>query len=268
MSLKCGDIIDILERFAPSCLAEGWDNVGLIVGSRQANIKKILVALDATMDVVDEAVAIGAELIITHHPVIFKPIPKISDDTPLGRKLLKIIQNGICIYSMHTNLDIAPGGTNDELARILGVENTGAMFITDDGVSAIGRKGVLSEPMSLGQFAEHVKDRLGLSSIRFVGEADCVIKTVGISTGSASNSKNFAEAKAAMCDAFITGDIRFHEAQEALTIGLCLIDATHYASENIIVGKIAEIVGSKLKECGINISIIPSAVDGQVFKNI
>lgn len=272
MSVICADIISMMEKLAPLYLAESWDNVGLIIGRRDRVITKILIALDATAEVVDEAVKIGAELIITHHPVIFKSITEVSDTTPLGKKLLKLIENKICVYSMHTNLDIAWGGTNDEFAERIGLTNIEPMIISDTAVEsgivqAIGRKGILQNPISLESFAAFVKEKIGLDCIRFAGEADRIVKTVGLSTGSGSNVKNFREAIKHGCNVFITGDIRFHEAQEALSLGLALIDATHYASENLIVNKINNYLRLELNEKNIDISVINSLVDGQVFKS-
>lgn len=272
MSVICADIIKVIEKLAPLYLAESWDNVGLIIGRRDRVITKILVALDATSEVVDEAVKIGAELIITHHPLIFKAISKVSDTTPLGKNILKLIENKICVYSMHTNLDIAYGGTNDEFAERIGLTNIEPMLITDIAVEsgivqAIGRKGILENPISLESYAAFIKEKIGLGCIRFVGEADRTIKTVGLSTGSGSNVKNFTEAIKHGCDVYITGDIRFHEAQEALSLGLALIDATHYASENIIVDKINNYLRLEFNEKNIDISIENSIVDGQVFKS-
>lgn len=123
MSVKCFEIIDFMEKWAPSFLAESWDNPGLSVGSAKSNVKKILVALDAEEEVIDEASFLGADLIVTHHPFIFKGIKKINFDEAMGRKIYKLVKNNIGVFSAHTNLDIAFGGTNDVLAQMLKLKN-------------------------------------------------------------------------------------------------------------------------------------------------
>src|SRR5689334_11051717 len=123
MAVSCGLIIEALERLAPSSLALEWDNVGLLVGESNRAVNKALIALDATDQVVEEAVTKGADLIITHHPVIFHPVKRVTDQTVLGRRLLKLIKNNISVYSAHTNLDIANGGVNDVLFELLGLRD-------------------------------------------------------------------------------------------------------------------------------------------------
>jgi dinuclear metal center YbgI/SA1388 family protein len=262
----------MMENIAPPSFAENWDNVGLIVGRREKPITKILVALDATSAVVAEAIALGAELIITHHPIIFKAISKINGDSPLGEKLLILAERQISVFSAHTNLDIAQGGTNDILAERLGLSDISPLLPVGNAAAnglSIGRKGVLPLPLRLADFADRVKRSVGLSAIRFVGDADQRIKTVGLSTGSASNAANFKEAALGGCDVFVTGDIRFHEAQDALAIGLALVDATHYASENLAVEKLSGYLRRELHKIGMEteVTVACSSVDGQVFKD-
>jgi dinuclear metal center YbgI/SA1388 family protein len=206
--------------------------------------------------------------------VIFKPVAKINDDTPLGDTLLKLAEHQICVYAAHTNLDIAHGGTNDTLAERLGLLAVVPMLpaegaVLSEGAPAIGRRGVLPRTLPLAAFAELVKEKIGLDAVRFVGGADQPVKTVGLSTGAGSSEQNFREAIAAGCDVFITGDIRFHEAQAALSLGLALIDATHYASENLIVDQICGYVRQALHATGADhaVAVAPSAVNGQVFKH-
>ena len=121
MSVKCRDIMWLMEDLAPSSYAEEWDNPGLNVGDAEAEVKKILVALDATEAVIDEAIEKGADMIVTHHPLLFHPVKKINYDRPDGRKIIKLIKNGINMFAAHTNLDSAKGGTNDTLARLIGL---------------------------------------------------------------------------------------------------------------------------------------------------
>jgi dinuclear metal center YbgI/SA1388 family protein len=162
MSAKMSQIMEIIEKLAPTDIAEEWDNVGLLVGRGNADVSKVLIALDALDAVVDEAIALGADAIITHHPAIFRPINRITDESTSGRRLLRLIEGGICLYSAHTNLDAADGGVNDMLFDIFGLLNRELICETKPGVFA-GRAGILSEPMRLSDFALTVKHTLGLA---------------------------------------------------------------------------------------------------------
>lgn len=262
--MNAEEIIKILEKKVPLYLAESWDNPGLIIGRRNKEIKKVLVALDVTDDVAKEAVEKHADMIITHHPLIFGSIKKINDDTPLGRRIILLIENGINHYAMHTNLDTAFGGTNDTLAEIIGLKNIEPLAVSkeQDGIpNGLGRIGELEKESTLGEFSESLKLKLNLDCIRFVGDVSRKVRKIGLCTG--SGMEFMTEAAARNCDTYITADVKFHEAQKAIEEGINLIDATHYASENIIVHTIAEYLSKNT-----DITIIESECDGQVFKNI
>lgn len=266
MSASVREICSLLERLAPKTLAEQWDNVGLLVGKKDAKIEKILVALDVTDKVVDEAIAIGAKLIISHHPVIFTPISSINDDNCLGQKLLKIIENKINIYAAHTNLDIANGGTNDVFAEKLGLQQIESIILDDKGENYIGRAGFLTQPMKLCKLAELLKEKLSLETIRFVGNGDYIVNKIAICTGSGAKYNYFRQVKAADCDVYITADIGYHQAQDAVNCGLSLIDATHYASEVMVVDALCKYLKNELANA--DVLIFSSKTNGQVFKNI
>ena len=262
--MKMSEITELFNGFAPEYLAESWDNPGLLVGEEKAEIKKILVALDATDEVVDEAVKIGADLIVTHHPMIFGSLKKINDATNLGKKIIKLIRNNICVFAMHTNLDIAFGGVNDDLAKILGLKNIGVLAescMQNDMPNGLGRYGDIEET-TLGEFAEKVKEKLGLDGIRIVGEKDRTIKKAGLCTG--SGMEFMADAVKKQCDVYITSDIKYHDSQKAIEDGITLIDATHYGSENIIVPVIKKFLNEKAP----SIEVFESSVNGQVFKTL
>jgi len=258
--MNCRELLVKLEEFAPVSLAEGWDNLGLIVGDEKADIKKVLVALDVTKEVVNEAIDIGANVIITHHPLIFSGIKQITTSMPVGEKICMLIKNNISHIAIHTNLDVVFGGTNDVLADIIGLKNIEVLAPTkeiDDVKYGIGRIGDLEETR-FSEFAEKVKKSLNLKAIKIVGEKNRVIKRVGLCSGSGIEFMKDAISKEA--DVYITSDIRFHESQKALDMGICLIDATHYASENIVV----PVISKFLAEVG-GFEVAESFVDGQVF---
>ncbi len=257
MSECLKEIIAAMERLAPENTAQAWDNVGLLVGERERrDIKTILVALDVTDAVITEAIGLNADLIIAHHPLIFKPVKCITDDTALGRRIINLIYNNIAVYAAHTNLDLADGGTNDILFELLG--------LTEKGRLELGLSGRLSEGVTLSALTRYVKERLGVSQIKYSGDPDAVITRVGICGGSGSGLDYFAEAVSAGCEAYITGDIKFHDAQAALDMGLCLIDVSHYDSEVFVVKRLAEYLGGVFP----NIKVTVSGVDGQVFAPI
>lgn len=265
MSVKCKEIINRMNIFAEEKLAEEWDNCGLLIGDSEAQINKVLVALDAIPEVIDEAIEKNVDLIITHHPFIFKPIKLITNNTPLGKSIYKLIQNNIGVYSAHTNLDIAYGGTNDTLAQILELENISVLekiYFSEEEKYGMGRIGTTKKPLTLEEYALFVKDKLNLSSLRIVGEQKKLIKKVAITTGSGMSYLKSAIINKA--DLFITGDIKFHEAQEALNMGICLLDAGHYATEIIIVDVILEYLES-IQDENFQFNTIVSKINGEPF---
>lgn len=267
--MKCYELIKQLEHFAPLELAEEWDNPGLIVGDTKQEIKKVLVALDATLEVIDEAVEIGADIIVTHHPMLFSSVKKITNETATGIKIRNLIKNNISHYAMHTNLDIAFGGTNDQLAKIAGLEGVDILRESceqNGKTNGLGRIGNLKNPTTFEEFSRILKQGLGLANIRVVGDGAKRIKRVALCTGSGFEFMEDAVKKGA--DVFITADLRYHESQKAIEAGICLIDATHYASENIIVPVICRYIKRACGKEGENLEVFPSQVDGQVFTDI
>ena len=265
----CSDLIKILEKKAPLYLAESWDNPGLLVGHRNKEIKTVLTALDVTDDVIKEAISLNADIIVTHHPLIFGSIKSVSDSTPEGRKILALAENGICAYAMHTNLDTAFGGTNDTLAEILGLKDIEPLAVScqqDDMPNGLGRFGILPNSMKFYDFAEMVKEKLNLKCLTVSGNKDKTISKVGLCTG--AGFEFIEEAKANGCDCYITADVKFHEAQKALNMDICLIDATHYGTENIIVPVLRDYIEEETKKAGFDIVVKASEVNGQVFDYI
>ena len=203
---------------------EEWDNVGLLLGSADAVVRKVLVALDVTMAVAKEAVEWGAELIVSHHPLLFSA-DNLSDETPEGALLLCLARNSIAVVSLHTNLDSAPGGVNDVLARRLGLQN----ISTFDGAEyGIGRIGDVPE-QDLNAFAQFVKECLGADGVRYAGGGKPVRR---VAVGGGSCMDFLPQAIAAGCDTFVTGDIKYHQFQQAAKLGVNLIDAGHFPTED------------------------------------
>ena len=372
MPATCKDLMDIVETMAPLSLALPWDNPGLAAGSPSDPVRRVLLALDATSEVIGEAAALEADMLITHHPLLFSPAKTLRRDTPTGAKLSALIKHNIAAYSAHTNLDIARGGVNDMMCRKAGlldveflVETKAtalnkiivyvpkgfeekvreAMFSAGAGhiggyshcsfsvsgeggfmplsgadpfigevgryektpetrietvvpepmtaavVSAmraahpyeeaaydvfrleikgpaegLGRFGRLPAPMRFGDFAAKFKSALGLGSMRISGNPERTVEKIALCTGAGADlTGRAAEAGA---EVFITGDLRYHETQNALDAGLCLIDATHYAGENLVIPALADYIKQKAAERGFELEVLQSKINGQTFLDI
>ncbi len=212
-------ILELLDKKAPFSLAEEWDNVGLLIGSADREVSRVLVTLDATVGAIEAAKAIGAELIVTHHPVIFSPLKALdSNGIPYA-----LAAAGIDVISVHTNADKADGGVNDALAARLGLTDLRA---TEDGFCRIG---TLKEPADATAFAETVTAALG-TAVRVNGGGE--IRTVAVCGGSGGD---FIAPLAGEIDAFVSGEVRHHQWLEANALGVTVVEAGHYATEVPIV---------------------------------
>lgn len=233
--MRCQDVIEILEQHSPIRFAEGWDNVGLLAGRRDKEVKRILVALDAVDSVVEQAVEMGADMLITHHPLIFSARKSVTEDDIIGRRLVKLIQNDISYYAMHTNFDIK--GMAQLSADKLGLsdvrvleETTVDEYGTPDG---IGRYGKLPKTMQLKDLAEYVKQCFELDYVTVCGNPTQEITLAAISTGSGKSVIPYALQSGVQ--ALITGDMDYHTVIDARAEGLCIIDAGHYGTEKMFV---------------------------------
>ena len=218
------DILVFLDTLAPRSLKMDWDNCGLLCGRPGREVRRILVALDPFDTVIDEAIRAEADLLVTHHPLIFRNgLMAVNEDTEAGRCVLKLVENGIAAINAHTNLDIAPGGINDVLAQTLGLA----------GIETIGEEGLLRRgtvpPQPLPQFLAHVKQALGCDGLRYV-QGRQEVKTVAVGGGACADEMQ--EALAAGCDTFVTSDVKYNQFRTAYQLGLNLIDAGHFHTEN------------------------------------
>ncbi|TWH48835.1 Nif3-like dinuclear metal center hexameric protein [Sporomusa sp. KB1] len=369
MSVKCHEVITKLEQLAPKHLAEDWDNIGLLVGSPEQTIHKIMITLDVDQTAINQAITVGADMIVSHHPVLFKGITNIRTDSPLGSMLFDLIKNKIAVYAAHTNLDSAPGGVNDILAQKFQLKDSKPLstvyqeklyklvvfvpashvekvriamseagaghignyshctfqtkgvgtflplaattpfigregqleFVDESRIETIvpsglrcrvinamlaahpyeevaydeyllqnkgpncglGRIGRLGEAMSLRDFSNQVKHLLMVNSIKVAGSADTVINQVAVCGGSgASLIKNAIKAGA---DVLVTGDVKYHEAQQALMEGLAIIDAGHFATEQPVVQSVAAYLDKQARENGWAVEMIANNSGKDVF---
>jgi len=370
MSEKVGSLLRLLEEFAPKQYAMDWDNVGLQVGGIEDPVSKVLVCLDVTEGVIDEAINNNIDFIISHHPIIFKPIKNIIKENPQGNLIHKAIKNNISIYCGHTNVDIAPGGLNDYLATKLGLQDTSILDVTmteklfklvvfipeehqeavADAIASegaghignysncsfralgtgtfmalegtnpfigergqlervqeirletivpekrlkkvlekmldshpyeevaydlyplslegnkvgIGRIGSFREAIKLSILIEKIKLVLKLDSVKVVGDNDSSIKKLCIVNGSGAEYIKAAVMKG--CDCLITGDVKYHEAQIALELGLKVIDAGHFETENIFIELMANYLEAKVKDSKLAVEIIKSNINVNPFR--
>ena len=248
------DILKFVETLAPRTMKMDWDNVGLLCGSKSTPVTKILVALDPFEHVCTEAARWGAELIVTHHPMIFRPLPNVTDETSIGRGIMTLIRNGISAVNAHTNLDQAPGGVNDVLAKRLALVNVEVLSpcgTTESGDSwGLLRAGEVPE-QPLDAFLNRVKILLGCEGLRYVNGGRPVRR---VCVGGGSCADGMHEAIAAGCDTFVTSDVKYNQFWDAHDLGLNLIDAGHFYTENPVVPVLAEKLAAAFPEVEVKIS--------------
>lgn len=229
---KVKEIIEVMETLAPTFLKEDFDNVGLMVGDREKEVKKVLVALDCTLKVVQEAKDNNVDLIITHHPLIFRCPNNITTDTLQGKKIIELIKNDISLYSSHTNLDSAKKGLNDSIPGLLGYDTSEILETNKrDSEAGLGRLVTLEQATTLEDIINKVKATFNINNLRVVKGKDEVNK-IAIINGSGQDFIGRAISKGADC--IITGDTTYHFASDYKEMGINIIDAGHFASEQIV----------------------------------
>lgn len=238
--MKCSEIFEYLNKLYPLELAMDWDNSGFLLGRSDKEVRNVLVVLDITNEVLEYAETKDIDLIVSHHPIIFSALKRVTDETLLGNYILKILKNDISVIAMHTNFDIAKGGMADICSERLGLSNTCVFEKTNifDGEElGIGKIGDLKKDMSLDELIKLVKTKFDLSHVSVFGRENINsnIRRVAISPGSGKGMYKYAVKRA---DVLITGDITHHDGLDAANDGVCIIDATHYGLEHVFTEKI------------------------------
>jgi len=228
------EIWKTVEEWAPSSLAEEWDNVGIQVGDPAASVKKLVTALDVSIPLVEFAIKNQAGMILTHHPLIFTPLRKLDFSAPVPHIISVLIKNNVALASAHTNLDSARDGVSDQLAAMLGLGQVRPLVpAATDSYAGLGRVGCLSAPMSFKDIIKKVCDKLVLPGVMAVGKPDLLIDTVAVCGGSGSSL--WSEFLRSGAQLFITAEVKHSVAREAEMLGLAVMDAGHFATESPIV---------------------------------
>lgn len=254
---RVAEIVEFLKEMAPPELAEDWDNIGLLIGDPEQDVSSIMTCLTLSPDVAEEAVRRSAHLIVTHHPILFRSVQRVTAETQEGRMLLQLIESRIAVYSPHTAYDSAAEGINQQWAerlRLTGIEPLRPQMSLEDtawqtsesATSGAGRCGTLPTPLSLQKLVQQIKETCHLEHLQYAGDPERPVERVGIACGSAAGFLPDAQERG--CQVLITGEAKFHNALEARTLGMGLILTGHYASERPAMEHLAEVLRRKFPD--------------------
>lgn len=249
--MLCREVTDIIEQRFPKEYALDWDNVGLLAGRDDKEVRCIYIALDASDEVIHAAARQGADMLVTHHPLIFSGMKRITNQDFIGRRILGLIRRDISYYAMHTNYDVL--GMAALSGSMIGLKQPEALEVTCEAQEGIGRIGQLEKAVSLKQCCEDVKRAFHLESVRVFGNPDRTVERIAICPGSGKSV--IGEALKKQADVLITGDIGHHEGIDAAAQGMAAIDAGHYGLEHIFVEDMKDYLGKKLE--GVQIITAP-----------
>jgi len=248
------DVFRTLNQIAPMTMAMDFDNVGLLVGRSEGTVSKVLIALDITDAVIEEAIQRGAELIVAHHPIFFPPLKRVTDEDQTGRKILKLARHDIAAICMHTNLDSVAGGVNDELAKLVGLQDTEILMPYGelDGVPyGLGRVGDLPTPMVMPEFLAQVKEALESDGLRYY-DAGRPVSCVAVMGGSGSDQLRDAIKQG--CDTYVVGEAKYHAFLEARELGVNLVEADHFCTEDVVCEPLCEMLAAAFPGLTVKVS--------------
>lgn len=265
---KVRDIVHQIELYAPPSLAEEWDPIGLSFGSYDQEIKKVMIALDLDPHTLEEAVAQNVDMVFTHHPLIFKPVKTLNAEDEKRKLFIRVIREGLAVYSAHTNMDATDGGMNDWLAEKLGLEHIKPLTQSQDERypgAGLGRVGYLKEPVPFAELLKVVNELFSPSGMRYgqAAEQQSPVKRIAILGG--SGASYYRDALRADADVYLTGDIGYHDAQDMLRDGLSFIDPGHYL-ESIFIEKMTKQMIQWKQEFGWDIEVLATKQQKDVFK--
>jgi len=243
--VSVNEVCQVLQQLAPLSSAESWDNVGLLLGRAERSVGRLMTCLTLTPNVVCEAIGRNVQMIVTHHPVMFRPIKSITSETLEGRLLLDLIEAGIAVYSPHTAFDNAGEGINQWLAESLGLELIEPLRPFATGIpGGSARVGIFQETLSRKEFLEKVAAEIGAEYLEVAWHGSENVRRVGLACGSAA--EYLTDALQSGCDTFVTGEARFHAAVECQSRGINLVLMGHYCSERPAVIRLAALLSARL----------------------
>ena len=243
--MQCKEIMQVIEATYPRTAALDFDNVGLLAGRADKEVNRVYLALDATDRVIERAIEAGADMLITHHPLLFSAVKKVTDEDYITRRIVKLIQNDISYYAMHTNYDILRMA--ELAAEMLGLNNTEVLQeVFPKEKAGIGKIGLLGEKMSLKACCDLVKRKFGVEAVKVFGDLEKEVKRVAICPGSGKSV--IGEAICKRADVLITGDIDHHEGIDAVARNMAVIDAGHYGLEHIYMEDMKKFLSEKISE--------------------
>jgi len=257
-------VLNGLQSIAPLEFAESWDNVGLLVGNRNRQVERAMTCLTLTATTLAEAIQQQVQLVICHHPIPFKPLNKITDDTTTGKLLVQAIEAGIAIYSPHTAWDNAKAGINQQLSELLELENvkplqTFSQSISTDEALGIGRYGRFATPVSIADIMNRIRLKIPNIQPRNTHEVQHCVSKIGIICGSGGNMLSLAARRG--CDAMLTGEATYHQCLEAESLGLAMLMIGHHASESFAMKELA----SQLQLLTPALRVITSQLEDSLF---
>ena len=261
--ISIASILNLLNSFAPFSLAEEWDNVGLLIGAPGANVNGIMIGLDPTVQLLNEAIAYGANLVITHHPIIFFALKSIRTDQPTGAFIAKAITEQIGVIACHTNLDVAQNGVSHILAQGLGLTKLAPLSDSKSTGPGFGQLGTLPVPMASHDFMEHLCEVLHTPAVSIAGHLPDTIQRVAVCGGSGSEFAATAQAQGAQL--YITGEVKHHIARWAEEVNFCIIDAGHFATEFLISKLLATELAGLLTSQSIEIPVYSTETQKNPF---
>jgi GTP cyclohydrolase I len=261
------DVMELMETPAPARLAEEWDNAGLQIGRRTAPVRKVRVALDPLPAVVRSACADGIDLLVVHHPLVFRPLRQFDFDAPTGGIVEAAARGGLSIFAAHTNFDAAAGGVNDILARRIGLAVSGPLEPAAPGAAeGMGRIGRLDSPGDLDAVARRIAGAMGLDHVRTVGDPALRVEIVAVCSGSGGGMiGRFLETGA---EAFVTGDLKYHEARDIENAGRAAVDIGHFDSERPAMASLARELQRRFRDRGMAVSVDVAAEERNPFRTL
>lgn len=258
-------LVSVLDELAAFALAESWDNVGLMAGDPKQRVDSIAVALDPTEEVLDEAVANGCNVIVTHHPLIFKPLKSLRTDQPVGRLLAKAMAAGVAVIACHTNLDLVGGGVNDVLAARFGLQDTRSLDTAGDGQMGFGRIGMLSAPLSGPKMLAQLAQILDVDALAYAGPLPESVDTLAVCGGSGSELAEAAYRLGAQM--YVTGEVKHSTARWAEAAGFCVVDGGHFATENPVIPEFAALLQRTLADRNIKVDVLTAKAQRNPFSH-